>query len=237
MLSKFSNFSGPISAYKSSGGVTNTISLLLYLDSSFTQSSDLIVNGNFSDGDTGFTSDYTLGTIYDFGNDRYAVATHPNNFNGAWENIGDHTTGSGNMLIVNGSTTLNKNFWCQNVSVETDKNYLFTFWAASLYVANYPTIEVIINDTSCGTYVPDSPQGTWTEFKFVWNSGSNATASICLRDLNTTGIGNDFVIDDISFHTTNLANNVWYDNTLNHRNFTFSSTAIIKNYWGRYYLF
>ena len=72
---------------------------------------DLIVNGSFTAGNTGFTTDYTfldpsntgvwtLGPPY-----MYTVGTNPGLYHSAWmPGFGDHTTGTGKMMIVNGSS-------------------------------------------------------------------------------------------------------------------------------------
>jgi len=62
---------------------------------------NLIVNGDFQSGDTGFTTDYApAGDMYDPG--VYAVGIDPNDYHSAWASFGDHTSGTGNMMIVNG---------------------------------------------------------------------------------------------------------------------------------------
>lgn len=85
-------------------------------------SPNLIVNGNFEAGNTGFFTEYsylnpantgtwTLGPEY-----MYTVGTDPNLYHSAWASFGDHTSGTGKMMIVNG-TYLNgetKIFWGQN---------------------------------------------------------------------------------------------------------------------------
>lgn len=70
---------------------------------------NLIVNGDFEAGNTGFTTEYkyldpsvtgtwTLGPEY-----MYTVSTNPSLYHSQWANFGDHTTGTGKMMIVNGT--------------------------------------------------------------------------------------------------------------------------------------
>ncbi len=63
---------------------------------------NLIVNGDFSQGNTGFLSNYTLSTS---GNQEgtYTVAGNPASWDPGFSNCTDHTGGNGNMLLVNGS--------------------------------------------------------------------------------------------------------------------------------------
>ncbi len=71
---------------------------------------NLVVNGDFEAGNTGFTTEYTyldpantgtwtLGPEY-----MYTVSTNPNSYHSSWTSFGDHTTGTGKMMIVNGSS-------------------------------------------------------------------------------------------------------------------------------------
>ena len=70
---------------------------------------NLIVNGDFEAGNTGFITEYnyldpsntgtwTLGPEY-----MYTVSTDPNLYHSAWTSFGDNTTGTGKMMIVNGT--------------------------------------------------------------------------------------------------------------------------------------
>lgn len=69
---------------------------------------NLITNGNFEAGDSGFTSGYTPVTaIYQNSLQPplvYAIGTNPNSYHSAWATFGDHTSGTGKMMIVNGTT-------------------------------------------------------------------------------------------------------------------------------------
>lgn len=69
---------------------------------------NLILNGDFEAGNTGFISQYTY--VSTTGPSAlqppyvYAIGTSPSSYHSAWTNFGDHTNGSGNMMIVNGSS-------------------------------------------------------------------------------------------------------------------------------------
>ena len=70
---------------------------------------NLIVNGDFEAGNTGFTSDYTYvapplsnsGTNSLGAPAVYSVETDPYKGHAGWASYGDHTSGAGNMLIGN----------------------------------------------------------------------------------------------------------------------------------------
>ncbi len=69
-----------------------------------TASTNLITNGDFESGNTGFTSGYAFGNVH--GPGTYWIGGTPSQAPGAWGgwyNGGDHTSGSGKMMVVNGA--------------------------------------------------------------------------------------------------------------------------------------
>lgn len=164
---------------------------------------NIIVNGDFSDGDTGFTSDYIVGTGGPFGQlsdeGTYAVTTNSSLVHNNWAACEDNT-GGGSMLAVNGATTANENIWCQTVAVEPNTTYEFSAWLASFISENPAILQFSINGDLIGNPL-NAPVETciWEQFFSVWESGANTSAEICITNQNTQGSGNDFGIDDISF--------------------------------------
>src|SRR5260221_6626132 len=83
-----------------------------------TASAALIANGDFESGNTGFSSQYTYVAVPDRGGPggswlegTYAIDTNPNNDHALWTSFGDHTTGHGLMMVVNGSPTAGTEVW------------------------------------------------------------------------------------------------------------------------------
>ena len=157
---------------------------------------NLIVNGDFSAGNTGFSTTYGYGAVT---TGEYAVGTNPHLYNTTWPVMGDHTTGTGNMMIIDASTTAGMSFWCETVAVTPGTNYVFSLWRA-LLDAPLPTIQLIINGINIGTFSTTTTRGQWTQYQVTWNSGTTTSASICMTDLSLVANGNDLAIDDISFH-------------------------------------
>lgn len=168
--------------------------------------SDIINNGDFENGNTGFNSDYTVGTGGAWGQlsnpGTYAINVNPNNTHNNFSSCGDHTSGNGNMMIVNGANTAGSSVWCQTVNVQPNTDYQFSTWAMSVVNgANVAQLQFSINGSTLGTvFSPSSTSCIWSEFAETWNSGANTTAQICIVNQNTAGGGNDFAIDDISFN-------------------------------------
>src|SRR6202008_2603979 len=63
----------------------------------------LVTNGDFSAGNTGFSSNYILGTGGSYGAvsnaGTYSITTNPKLAHSNFAIFGDHTTGTGNMLV------------------------------------------------------------------------------------------------------------------------------------------
>jgi gliding motility-associated-like protein len=128
------------------------------------------------------------------------VGPSPQAWNAALSNCSDHTTGSGNMLLVNGSPVPNVKVWTQTVPVTPNTNYAFSSWIQALYPPNPAQLSFSINGADVGTLITASlPTCNWTQFYTTWNSGSNASVLISIVNKNTIVLGNHFALDDISF--------------------------------------
>ncbi|MFN6039011.1 MAG: gliding motility-associated C-terminal domain-containing protein, partial [Bacteroidota bacterium] len=169
-----------------------------YTVTGYITSTNSVYNGDFSLGNNGFYSSYTYssntqpeGTYYVSTNANF---THPG-FTGL-----DHTTGTGNFLIVNGSGTPNSSVWCQTITVQPNTDYVFSCWVSALAIGSPAILQFNINGVQLGnTFQAPLNTGVWSQFFTTWNSGSNTTAVICIINQNTTLGGNDFGLDDIFF--------------------------------------
>lgn len=191
----------------STGASTSVISSLAagtytvsVIDAScITSGIELVTNGDFSAGSMGFTSTYTA-CVPNCSEGSYAVGTDPTAVHAAWCGCGDHTTGTGNFMIVNGSANPGTDVWCQTIAVTPNTNYNFSTWVVSQYIVSPAQLQFSINGTPlCSMFSAPSTCCTWQQFFCVWNSGSSTSATICILNQNTTAPGNDFGLDDISF--------------------------------------
>jgi gliding motility-associated-like protein len=168
---------------------------------------NLVVNGDFSAGNTGFTSEYIYRTSSD-GVDHgvYGINTNAKTWFTSFEACVDHTTGTGNFMIADGSTVIGGNvrLWRQNVAVTPGEDYIFSFFAESTNSGGQgPAVfKVTINGVSIGTSTLPQSTCNWIQISFPWNSGINTTADISIYDTNDATYGNDFGIDDISLKST-----------------------------------
>lgn len=162
---------------------------------------NLIINGDFSNGNSGFTSQYVYSPganptqgVYGIFNDANDLS--PNFF----EHCRDHTTGNGLMMVVDGSPIPNQEVWCQTVAIEAGKTYAFTTWLTSILQPNPAALRFSINGQQIGqTFIAGTQNCQWRQFYEVWESGSATEAEICIVNQNTNPNGNDFALDDFGF--------------------------------------
>jgi len=171
----------------------------------FDDGTNLIVNGDFEMGNTGFTSVYLYGLITEPGT--YVIGSNPSTATGHWYdwcNFGDHTTGTGLMFIANGGSSVGHFVWSQAVTVDPNTQYNISLWGATIntYSGGPAQLVIMINGQALGgvTLPANCPAagGSWVNLTSSWNSGTNTTAVVTIRD-RVTAVGlNDFVMDDIS---------------------------------------
>lgn len=160
----------------------------------------IVVNGDFSAGNTGFISDHnycsTPGCLFTEG--RYTVDTDPSVYQSAFTGA-DHTTGTGNFLIVNGATTAASSTWCQTIPVDPNSFYRISYWLTSLVAQSPASLQITLNGFPFfGPTSAPASINQWINFSQTWTSGLNTSVTMCLVNGNNNGTGNDFGIDDIT---------------------------------------
>jgi gliding motility-associated-like protein len=172
----------------------------IYDVTSYTIGSNMIANGDFSAGNTGFSSSYNFTNPFNGTEGEYNVIPNPQTYNGAFSPCGDNTTGAGNMMVVNGSGTVGATVWCQTLPVTANTDYLFSAWLTSVYPTFPAELQFTINGVPIGSNLnATATTCAWDEFFATWNSGAATSANICITNINTSVAGNDFALDDISF--------------------------------------
>ncbi len=183
-----------------------SVAILLLVSAAYSVSARAgVVNGDFSAGNTGFTSSYGFARL------RPAAAItrlQPIRTLGSpLSSFGDHTTGTGQMLVADGSGTANTTLWSESLTVTPNSLYTFTYWAASCGNDNNNGIDpspAILHAADNGTAIGSNfsvpaTNGVWTKFTGTFNSGANTSVTLTITDTNTNGgAGNDFALDDIS---------------------------------------
>lgn len=167
----------------------------------------LVLNGDFEAGDVDFNTDLILGI--DIAEGRYNITTDPNLIHLGATSYGDHTTGSGLMMAVNGSSVPGELVWGQNgIVVTPNTDFDFAAYISSWFPANPASLQFAINGNVVGNLNASSTTGQWNLFFATWNSGLATTANIEIRNNTLAPFGNDFALDDIHFGSTIFSNPV-----------------------------
>ena len=172
---------------------------------------DLITNGNFSSGNTGFLSDLTFVATDEVGSGSYGVRNsstfpsaipHP----GMWT-CTDHSGGNSGFMVVNSKyNSTVQSFWKSTITVEQNTRYILCFYVNNIIEPKAPSpkydpqIQVKVNGQLIKgpitiSVLPDA----WATISKDWNSGSSTQAVIEIQDITPQESYNDFAMDDISF--------------------------------------
>lgn len=168
---------------------------------------NLVTNGDFEMGNTGFTSDYARAAQTTTGlnpEGTYDIVAAPSSRHTNFCSCPDHTSGSGTLqMVINGAST-EKNVWAQTVNVNPNTAYQFTYWVQTVVNGNDASpskLQLYINGKFAGpVYTANPTTGVWTQFTYNWTSGpGDLQAALVLKNENFATGGNDFALDDIIF--------------------------------------
>jgi len=167
---------------------------------------DLVTNGNFeTTSPLSFKSDYTKhgygtgDTSKGTGHDFFELGNNPNVDNTSWISGGDHTTGSGKFMLVDGSTSGTKRVWYESFNVVAGQKYTLGAWAENFLNKNNSTLHFTINGAQVGSDLTLGQAGVWSGLNADWTAGATQTITFAVVDTQTASSGNDFGLDDISF--------------------------------------
>lgn len=191
------------STYLSNPSISNPVAKPLkditYYLGSKTIGNNVVVNGGFEAGNSGFSSSYNYAST-NTTEGEYYVGSNPSAWNAALSSCADHTGNNGRMLLVNGAPQSDVEVWSQTIPVTPNTSFEFSTWVQALWPPNPAKLQFSINGIVLGEAITASlPTCTWSRFNTNWNSGSNTTATISIVNKNTEIQGNDFALDDISF--------------------------------------
>lgn len=167
---------------------------------------NLVYNGDFSLGNTGFTSQYVYKipsggtTLWNEGT--YTVTSAGVQVHSNFSPNYDHTLGTaaGKFLAINGTDAANTIIWSQTLSnVTPNTDYVFYAWVTSLTSHNPAVLQFSINGTLLDQPFSLTGAAEWNQFYTIWNSGNSTSAVITIVNQNIILDGNDFGIDDIFF--------------------------------------
>ena len=170
-----------------------------------TSEDNLISNGDFSGGDSGFSTDYfdgQAGCVHGAGylgcEGAYNVLDDPSDGHTNFSACGD-LSGDGNMMVVNGAGSLQE-IWCQDVCVDPNSGYLFSAWATSVNPVSPAQLQFSIDGNLIGnTFELSGSLCNWEQFEAEWQASGETSVEICVTNQNTAPTGNDFALDEIEF--------------------------------------
>jgi signal transduction histidine kinase len=175
---------------------------------------NLIKNGSFTDNNAYFETG-----VEDL-NDNNSLLTNPQKSGTSvitgsasklhWNWEGEPHDQEGKMFLVDGPVDSNIVIWKQKLAVKPGRDYILQFYLSNLSAPknNQRITETrwqraLVQPCLNTTYLPSAfaPEETqnWMAYKQIWNSGLSDSVEIRLYDRNTSGMFNDFGIDDISF--------------------------------------
>lgn len=163
---------------------------------------NLIVNGDFEAGNTGFASGHTYVPNGSLTAGEYSVRSSGSLANSSWSAV-DYGTGTGSFLAVDGA--INIPFYIYNgIATVPGQDYsLCLFYdhlvdPTALTDSGPPIIDVVIDGTVVASINVDQVPDGWQNFTYT-HAATSATTDIQLVLSNSTSIYNDIAIDNISF--------------------------------------
>src|SRR5262249_55971668 len=126
----------------------------------------------------------------------FIIGRNPATYHPQWASFGDHTTGNGLMMIINGAEASDQTVWKQTIHVAPNTEYRFGLWAASSYPTNPAHLQFFVDGQAIGTdLVLSSNVGEWQFLSTTWRSGSNIEPTLAIKNFTPFASGNDFVLD------------------------------------------
>jgi hypothetical protein len=181
-------------SYLKSAFVAGVVALLA--SPAFAGNCGWVVNGDFSDGNTGFTSAATYKSSGSLTAGEYTIHTSPFVVNGAYCGA-DHTSGSGNMMIVDSVVGAG---WSQTVTLSPG-NYSFSAWVTNVVCSQSlpgPTVELRVGGvTVAGPLALPQNNAAWTQLSGPFNVTTGGPIVFEVWSSVGTHNGADWGLDDV----------------------------------------
>ncbi|MBK8701455.1 MAG: choice-of-anchor A family protein [Saprospiraceae bacterium] len=183
---------------------------------------NLVTNGEFEDGNTGFVSDYiytpigimcaTWG-IYGIGSRVSQIGVPLGCSSNIWS-VADRANTGGNFMLIDPSfaTGISDRIWSQTIPVCANTDYVFSMWTKNMYykeAGGYsgvdPNFQFSINNVNlpgANFVMPRQDKAdslVWVKVQGEWNSGSATSATLKVVNMVSGNYGNDIAIDGVFF--------------------------------------
>ena len=151
---------------------------------------ELVTNGGFESGDTGFTSDF--GTNAGFGAARYSVAGL-----GVFSNLAPFS-GQFSMYVNGSDLQPPPTVWAQQVNVEANMTYDFSFaFGTWINVAPFGQVSVRAGGVEFAQFTAPGSH-TWETKSAQFTATTTGLIELALVELSVGQGGNDYAFDNIS---------------------------------------
>lgn len=171
---------------------------IIYTFTGVMMGENVIRNGDFSSGNQFFGSEFQYATT-NTSNGQYFVGTSSSGWNNQMNNCADKSSGSGNMLMIQGSTEKEKVIWTQMIGVTPNTNYSFSAWIQALSSRNNLHIALTIDGHTIDILDATLNPCKWEKMNGNWNSGNKTQIFLAVINRNSQMQVSDFALDDISF--------------------------------------
>ena len=163
---------------------------------------ELVVNGDFKDGDTGFGTDYQPFSGADMAEGEYVVTdrTSGRHFL-VTSDVPDHG-GDGFMLMINSAPEADVAVWKQPVPLAVGAVYRMTVWVRHWLdeIRGPFDYQVRADGEVVGRMQQEEGLDStgWTRLRLQWTSRSSGEILVALFNMDLTEENNDHFLDDIS---------------------------------------
>lgn len=148
----------------------------------------------------GASTDYSLTTQGAFtAPGQYRIITNPSTaFTNGYTSYGDHTSGTGQFLFVDGAGSSSTRLWDDTLTLTAGTTYTFSFWGSSGGATAVPVLHPTIDGASLATGSDlTTVNGVWTQFTGTFTVATTGSHTLAIVDTMTPSSGNDGGIDDI----------------------------------------
>lgn len=184
---------------------------------------ELIINGDFEAGNTGFITQYNYLAGNNWATGFYKITDKVDRAP-AWTECDELNPTQGNFMLIDATNSPNENLiWEQTVPVEELNTYIFTMDLGNVNPSslNLPVLNIYINGELVGlsdkNYVANLDNCLIKNIIFDWESQTNIQATIQIYETSFESMGADFFIDDISFRKCNSCEDFVEIDNLNYR--------------------
>lgn len=180
--------------YKAGLSAATFAAVLLSASSAWSATVELVTNGGFEDGFTGFTTEFANTTpSRPNGVQQASVITNGSAF-GLEEFAGD------SFLAVNGGNDLNTDplLWSQDISVVAGTTYDFSVQVGTATPVVLGNLSVQFDGTEILEILAPAADNTYEQFTTSFTATSSGVFALSFFELSTGFGGNDYGLDDIS---------------------------------------